>query len=130
MFTTSASVVDNVAAPAEVLPPAGWVRVTLSVTPDGMLASIDAVILRSIWFVVIEYVPAAVAWVGCEPAVAVLIVSDGVPVTEILLMAWTSNVTTCVAVWACATPLIARLNAPQAMYLVYRDIVLLLAKKG
>jgi hypothetical protein len=63
----------------------------------GMLA----VILAVLWLVVTDHELAAeVTLVGALPAVAVLMSSEGAPVTEIWLMAVTWNVTVCAAVWA------------------------------
>jgi hypothetical protein len=52
--------------------------------------------------VVTAQLTVVVAAVGALPATAVLIVNEGEPVTEIWLIAFTWNVTVCVAVCAAA----------------------------
>src|SRR3954470_20068350 len=100
VVTMSTATVLRVFAPALVAP-AGAPIVQLSVRPASMLLAIDAVILAPVWFVVTAHVlPLEVAEVGALPAVAVLMTSDGVPVTPTRLIASTWKVTVWVAVCA------------------------------
>src|SRR3954463_9084821 len=72
-----------------------------SVTPVGIAVGMLAVILAPVWFVVTAHVlPVEVTEVGAPPATAAEMVSDGVPPTEIRLIASTCIVTVCVAVCA------------------------------
>ena len=81
--TRSTAVVLSDLAPALVAP-VGAPSVAESVRPAVMLLLIEAVILAPVWFVVTAQVlPVDVADVGPEPATAVLMTSDGVPVTAI-----------------------------------------------
>src|SRR4051812_6142665 len=96
--TTSTATVESDLAPALVAP-VGAARVVHSVRPVGMFVLIAAVTFAVLWFVVTAQVLVAeVTDDGPEPAVAVLITSDGEPVTAIWLMASTWNATDCVAV--------------------------------
>src|SRR6476659_4590672 len=92
-------------APALVAP-AGAPIVAHRVRPAGMLLAIEAVILAPVWLVVTaQLLPADVAEVGALPGVALLITSDGVPVTPMRLIASTWKVTVWVAV--CAEAVVA-----------------------
>src|SRR4051812_28763946 len=72
-----------------------------SVTPAGIAVGMLAVILAFVWLVVTAHVlPVDVTEVGAPPATAAEIARDGVPETEIRLIASTCIVTVCVAVWA------------------------------
>jgi hypothetical protein len=81
---SAAAVVDIVTAGREVAP-VGAARVTLSVSPVGMVVSKAPVILLAVLFVVKEYVvELSEAFVGGFPATADPIVSiPGLPETEI-----------------------------------------------
>src|SRR5256885_2029640 len=95
--TAFCGVVESVMAPAEE-PPVGGAMVILSSVLAGMLELISTVMMRLVSLVVIAYVAGAVAWVGCDPATAVLITRFGEPATVIRLIDWTSMPTDCVAV--------------------------------
>src|SRR4051794_409179 len=89
VVTMSSATVLRLCAPALVAP-AGAPIVQLKVKPAGMLLAIDAVILAPVWLVVTAQVlPLDVAEVGAPPAAAVLMTSDGVPVTPTRLIAST-----------------------------------------
>src|SRR5689334_11241477 len=111
--TTSTATVLSDCAPA-LVPPVGAVTLTVRVRPEGMAEPMLAVILAPVWLVVTAQVAPAVALVGAEPAVAVLITSDGLPLKAIWLMASTWKATDCVAVWAEATPLMPARRAKEA----------------
>src|SRR3954470_7820562 len=119
VVTMSTATVLRVFAPALVAP-AGAPIVQLSVRPAGMLLAIDAVILAPVWFVVTAQVlPLDVAEVGALPAEAVLMTSDGVPVTPTRLIASTWNVTVWVAVWADAE---AAANASITAHMIFEEV--------
>ena len=100
--TRSTAVVLSDRKPALVAA-AGATRLDDSVRPVGMFDAMLAVILAPVWLVVTAQEDvASVTLVGAEPAVAVVIVSDGAPTKAIWLMALTWKVTVCVAVWAWA----------------------------
>lgn len=107
---TSTAVVLKVCEPA-LAPTEGALTFTDSARPLGMFEPMLAVIFAPVWLVVTAHVPAAVALEGSEPAVAVLITSDGLPEKAIWLIASTWKVTVCVAVWAAAW-LAARATRP------------------
>src|ERR1035437_6258788 len=97
--TTFTAVVLSAMRPALVAP-AGAVRIAERVKPAGMSLGMSAVIQAVLWVGVTDHeLAAAGALVGALPAVAVLMTSEGAPVTEIWLMALTWNVTVCVT-WA------------------------------
>ena len=86
--TTSTAVVLSDCAPV-LEPTEGALTLTDSDRPLGMFEAMLAVILAPVWFVVTAHVPEAVASVGFDPAVAVLITSEGLPLKAIWLIAST-----------------------------------------
>src|SRR5436309_2790484 len=110
----SCATVLSVLAPPLVAP-AGAPNVAERVRPAGMFDAMLAVIFAPVWFVVTAHeLLADVAEVGALPAVAVLMISDGEPVTLIWLIASTWNVTVCVAVWADAAADATSIRTPAA----------------
>src|SRR3954464_15737153 len=125
VVTMSTATVLRLFAPALVAP-AGAPIVQLSVRPAGMLLAIDAVILAPVWFVVTaQLLPLDVAEDGALPAVAVLMTSDGEPVTPTRLIASTWNVTVWVAVCAeAAVAAIATSSPPRIFDESFMGVVL------
>src|SRR6185436_5400746 len=81
------------------VPPAGAPMSAESVTPDGRLDAMLAVIFAPVWLVVTAQVlPVEVTEVGAPPATAAVIVRVGVPATATRLIASTWKVTVWVAV--------------------------------
>src|SRR3954466_11390823 len=125
VVTMSTATVLRLCAPA-LDAPAGAPIVQLSVRPAGMLLAIDAVIFAPVWLVVTAQVlPLDVADVGAPPGVAVLMTSDGVPVTPTRLMASTWKVTVWVAVCAeAAVAAIATSSPPRILDESFMGVVL------
>src|SRR6185503_8650231 len=87
--TTSTAVVLSGFAP-ELVAPDGAASVAESVRPVGMAVVMLAITLAFDWLVVTDHVaPEDVTVVGALPAVAVVMPSDGLPLTAIWLMAST-----------------------------------------
>src|SRR5687768_1020689 len=98
--TRSTAVVLRPWYPALVAP-VGLPMLAERVMPVGMTVGIEAVIFAELWLVVTAQVlPVEVTEVGAPPATAAEIARDGVPATEIRLIASTCIVTVWFAVWA------------------------------